>query len=56
MISQVYDTLGVIQPFILLARRMLQEACASQVSWDDPIPEPLVVSWKSWLKILPCLN
>ena len=35
---------------------MLQEACASQVTWDDPIPQPLVMSWKSWLKVLPCLN
>ena len=33
MISQVHDVLGLVQPFILPGRKLLQEACRDQTGW-----------------------
>ena len=33
MISQVRDVLGLVQPFILPGRKLLQEACRDQTEW-----------------------
>ena len=37
MVEQTYDPLGIIQPFLLPASRLLQQACASKLVWDDDI-------------------
>jgi len=39
VISQVYDVLGLVQPFILPARKLLQEACQDQLAWNEPLIE-----------------
>jgi len=38
MIHQTYDSLGVLATFILIARKLLQEACSLGLSWDEPFP------------------
>ena len=35
MIAQTYDPLGLIQPFLLPAKQILQEACKRSLHWDD---------------------
>ena len=37
MIRQTYDSLGLLQPFWLLARRVLQQACRAEMPWDELI-------------------
>ena len=37
MVSQTYDPLGIIQPFVLQARQLFQQACLSQLGWDDNV-------------------
>ena len=39
MVSQIYDVLGLVQPFILPARKLLQEISREQKGWDDPLDE-----------------
>ena len=36
MISQTYDPLGILQPFLLPAQLLLQEACRAELGWDEP--------------------
>jgi hypothetical protein len=39
VVSSVYDPLGFVAPFILTAKRILQELCQKrQLDWDDEIP------------------
>jgi len=38
VISQTYDPLGLIQPFLLPARKILQEVCMQQFPWDEILP------------------
>ena len=50
MIGQTYDPLEIIQPFLLPARRLLQQACSSKLGWDDDISNVpgLELDWGSW--------
>ena len=58
MIGQTYDPLGIIQPFILPARRLLQQACVFKLGWDDCISDvpSLELDWECWLNSLPELE
>ena len=58
MIGQTYDPLGIIQPFLLPARRLLQEACQSNLGWDQNISEipGLEQGWDCWFGSLPKLE
>ena len=35
MIGQTYDPLGILQPYLLPVRRLLQQACVSKLGWDQ---------------------
>jgi len=39
MVSQIYDVLGLVQPFILPACKLLQEFSREQKGWGDPLNE-----------------
>jgi len=56
MVSQIYDVLGLVQPFILPARKLLQEISREQRDWDDPLDESQRNAWESWIQGLDNLN
>jgi hypothetical protein len=56
IISSVYDPLGLISPFILPAKLILQEMSRQQLGWDDPLPQTLFGEWTRWMKDLPKLE
>lgn len=45
-LSSVYDPLGLISPFILVGKQILQEMCRNQIDWDSPIPDTLRTRWE----------
>ena len=47
-LSSVYDPLGLISPVVLVGKQILQQLCADQLSWDDPLPESLESRWERW--------
>ena len=40
-VSSVFDPLGLVAPFILVGKRILQELCRDGVGWDDEVPDDL---------------
>ncbi|XP_077969046.1 uncharacterized protein LOC144422908 [Styela clava] len=56
MVSQVFDPLGFVQPFILPAKLILRELCDEGYSWDDTISGPPRESWENWIASLSNLN
>jgi len=50
MISSVFDPLSLISPFLLPAKRILQELCRRKVDWDSILPDDQMDSWQSWHK------
>ncbi len=53
--SSLYDPLGFASPYVLPAKHIFQGLCKLKLSWDDPIPEPYLSSWKRWTDDLPII-
>ncbi len=49
VISSVFDPLGYVSPYVLLAKKILQEACKRKLAWDDTLPSDLQTAWRAWL-------
>ena len=45
MLSSIYDPLGLVSPFLLKGRKMIQELCKDSFQWDHPIPENIKQQW-----------
>jgi len=50
--SSLYDPLGFLSPFILLAKIVLQDLWRMEAPWDDEIQEPQATRWKHWCTML----
>lgn len=44
----INDPLGIVAPFVLLGKPVLQEMAKRKVDWDEPIPEDLMPKWQRW--------
>ena len=47
-LSSIYDPLGLISPYILEARHVVQEMCRGSVGWDDPASSDVQDRWRAW--------
>ena len=56
VLSSLYDPLGFISPFLLRGKMILQELCAKNLSWDDPIDDFTVRLWNQWKEGLNALE
>ena len=56
IVSSLYDPLGLVAPFTLLGKMLLQEMCRLDLGWDDPMPEHMSAQWRSWIVQLPELT
>ena len=54
-ISTIFDPLGLVAPFVLRAKLILQELWRLKYDWDDPISGPLLEAWIAWKEELPYL-
>ena len=48
MLSSIYDPLGLISPFILQGRRIIQELCQGKLDWDERVSDDLAELWEKW--------
>ena len=51
-VSSVYDPLGFGAPFVLPAKRLLQQICSERKSWDDEISPEQRHVWEKWRQSL----
>lgn len=56
VVSSLYDPLGVLSPFTLQAKQILQKLCQESYGWDDLIPDEMTGPWKKWLTELEQLD
>ena len=47
-VSSVFDPLGLVAPFILVGKQILQELCRDGIGWDDEVPDKLRPKWEKW--------
>ena len=53
--STIFDPLGLVAPFVLRAKLILQELWRVGFDWDKPISGPLLEAWEAWKTELPLL-
>ena len=49
IVSSIYDPLGFVAPFILPAKRLLQNLCRRGLGWDDMVSNEDITIWQGWL-------
>ncbi|XP_067952075.1 uncharacterized protein [Watersipora subatra] len=47
-VASVFDPLGLISPFTLKGRIILQETCKQNYNWDTPLESSLLNCWAKW--------
>ncbi|XP_070570012.1 uncharacterized protein [Ptychodera flava] len=50
VVASVYDPLGLVAPFILPAKQILQQLCKIGYNWDEKVPEEYLAGWQRWYK------
>lgn len=48
IVNSVYGPLGLASPFILPAKRIIQELCRKGIGWDDQLPSEELEAWQAW--------
>jgi hypothetical protein len=46
--ATVFDPLGLISPFTIRARTILQALWGENLDWDTPVPDKFINIWKVW--------
>ncbi len=54
--AQLYDPHGLVAPYIVQARALIQDMWRAQLDWDDPLPSDILRKWTKWLSHLPLLS
>ena len=49
MLSSIYDPLGMASPFILGARRIVQDLCRGKLGWDEKVGPNHEEQWTQWM-------
>ena len=55
IVASIFDPLGLVSPFVLQGKRLLQDACILGLSWDDALPPDLEIRFQKWLSYVPSL-
>ncbi|KAJ8977812.1 hypothetical protein NQ317_000069 [Molorchus minor] len=56
IISQVFDPLGLVGPYVVKAKLILQTLWVLKLDWDESIPQDLFIKWQEFYNKLPFLS
>ena len=56
VIAQVFDPMGLISPYVLVAKGLLHKACVAKLGWKDKLPPNLKRDWEIWKADLPKIS
>ena len=54
--AAIYDPLQFLSPFIIRAKKLMQEIWLAGLDWDDILPDDLAAKWEKWVSDLPQLS
>ena len=50
LLARIYDPLGLLTPFTVLAKCLFQEMWALKLKWDDVLPDDAAELFRSWME------
>ena len=56
VVPAIFDPKGILSPFILVAKQILQSCWQRQIDWDENCPHDILTQWCKWLAELPKLS
>ncbi|GFY20277.1 uncharacterized protein TNCV_209091 [Trichonephila clavipes] len=51
-VGKIFDPLGLISPFTVRMKYLLQDLWKEEIQWDDPLPTHIEKEWKKWCEEL----
>ncbi|GFT20169.1 integrase catalytic domain-containing protein [Trichonephila clavipes] len=51
-VGKIFDPLGLISPFTVRMKCLLQDLWKEEIQWDDPLPTHIEKEWKKWSDFL----
>ncbi|GFU62745.1 integrase catalytic domain-containing protein [Trichonephila clavipes] len=55
-IGKIFDPLGLLSPFTIRIKCLIQELWIKKITWDEILPPKLKETWLIWCKELPLLD
>ncbi|GFT73178.1 integrase catalytic domain-containing protein [Nephila pilipes] len=55
-VGKIFNPLGLISPFTVRMKCLLQDLWREEIQWDDPLPTHIEKEWKKWCEELPHLG
>ncbi|GFV40660.1 integrase catalytic domain-containing protein [Trichonephila clavipes] len=55
-VGKIFEPLGLISPFTVRMKCLLQDLWKEEIQWDDPLPTHMEKEWKKWCEDLPHLR
>ena len=52
VIQKIYDPLGLLTPYLITAKLILQTLCKAQITWDEELPQYQLEKWQTWIQDL----
>ena len=49
VVSSIYAPHGLVSPFILEGRQIVQKLCFGKLNWDEPVNEDVKQHWQNWM-------
>ena len=48
IVSSVFDPMGLVSPYLLEGKRIMQEICKTDLDWDTPLPPEMIEKFCKW--------
>ncbi|XP_055941645.1 uncharacterized protein LOC129971693 [Argiope bruennichi] len=55
-IGKIFDPLGLLTPFTIRVKCLIQELWEKKITWDEILPPKIVERWLEWCRELPLLD
>ncbi len=49
VVASVFDVLGLISPYLICGKILLQSLWLTKFGWDDQVPENMLLAWTKWI-------
>lgn len=54
-ITKMYDPLGLLAPFTILCKILMQKLWVAEIGWDDAVPKDIATEWENYKSQIPLL-